>query len=146
MRYSSIIHTPHTQQRKFYLFITAGTSVVWLWIFYTLYAGMAQGFSPCIFRGITGISCPSCGITRGIVALLQGNISAPAHYNMLAYIAMPVLVIAPLWLIVDSISAKASMYTTYTHALHISKQRPAILISFFALIAANWIWTLYNNI
>lgn len=145
MRYSSTYNPIYIQQRKFYLFITGGIAAVWLWILYTLQAGVAQGFSPCIFKAVTGISCPSCGITRGIIALLQGHFSAPMHLNLLTYLAVPALAAIPIWLLADAVSGRPVMHRAYTSALQISKRHPAILISFFSVITANWIWILYNH-
>lgn len=37
---------------------------------------------PCIIRTLTGFSCPGCGMTRAVLALLQGNWEQAWHYNL----------------------------------------------------------------
>lgn len=43
-----------------------------------------QRLSPgCIFHRLTGISCPGCGGTRALIALIDGHPLAALHYNWL---------------------------------------------------------------
>ncbi len=37
----------------------------------------------CIFKSLTGIPCPGCGLTRGFRALFSGNIIKAESYNIL---------------------------------------------------------------
>ncbi len=37
----------------------------------------------CVFRGLTGVSCPSCGATRSVVHLSQGNVLSAFTMNPL---------------------------------------------------------------
>lgn len=36
---------------------------------------------PCTFYKLTGFSCPGCGCTRAVEALIEGNIMASIRYN-----------------------------------------------------------------
>lgn len=36
---------------------------------------------PCLFHTLTGFSCPGCGCTRAVIALLQGDILQSICYN-----------------------------------------------------------------
>lgn len=50
-----------------------------------LYAGFAAltGYNiPCIIRVVTGIRCPGCGITHGMLALLRLDFEEALRYNL----------------------------------------------------------------
>lgn len=38
----------------------------------------------CIFQRVLGISCPGCGLTRGLVCFVHGELGAALHYHPLA--------------------------------------------------------------
>lgn len=58
-------------------------------VFYTLYM---LGFGiPCPIKSITGISCPSCGITRMSIAFIHGNIRRGFYYNQVLPFILPLL-------------------------------------------------------
>lgn len=44
--------------------------------------GLAGVFPPCAFNQITGKLCPACGNTRGVLALLQGDVLTSLRYNI----------------------------------------------------------------
>ena len=39
----------------------------------------------CVFRGLTGRPCPTCGMTRGVLSMLRGEIVAGWAYNPLMF-------------------------------------------------------------
>lgn len=48
-------------------------------------------FPKCPFHLLTGLECPGCGSQRAIHSLLNGDIGAAAHYNLLLVLAIPYL-------------------------------------------------------
>ena len=42
-------------------------------------------FLPCIFKGVTGIPCPGCGMTRACLAILQGEFSTAWRYHPFSF-------------------------------------------------------------
>ena len=44
---------------------------------------------PCIFHMLTGLNCPSCGITRMFAALLHGDFYTAYSLNRLMFISLP---------------------------------------------------------
>lgn len=51
---------------------------------------------PCLIKGITGISCPGCGMTRSFLALMRLDFAGAWHYHPLVFyllIAVPVMIV-----------------------------------------------------
>ena len=49
-------------------------------VYYLLYRFLGFGI-PCTFYQLTGLSCPGCGLTRAITALLSGDVASALSYN-----------------------------------------------------------------
>ncbi len=41
---------------------------------------------PCVVYELTGIQCPGCGMTRGVMALLRGDVAAATRYNPMIWL------------------------------------------------------------
>ncbi|HKA92485.1 MAG TPA: DUF2752 domain-containing protein [Acidimicrobiia bacterium] len=55
---------------------------------------------PCPLRTVTGVPCPFCGMTRGVTALVHGQVSAAFSYNPGAFLVVAmalVLLVAWRW-------------------------------------------------
>jgi hypothetical protein len=78
------------------------TSVVAIWLLllvggvYLFYfePGKTGFFPPCLFRTITGLTCPGCGVTRALHQILHGNFEAAFILNPLFLVSIPFLLIA----------------------------------------------------
>jgi hypothetical protein len=47
------------------------------------------GVPVCLFRAISGLPCPGCGLTRALSSLIQGNPAAAFSYHPFAFIVLP---------------------------------------------------------
>lgn len=89
----------------------------------------------CAFRTITGLPCPTCGVTRTVIALSRGDVGRALFMNPLAALAC---VAALLYL----------LYAAAVLALRLPRLRPTVTasgarwlrITTVAAIALNWIW------
>jgi hypothetical protein len=89
----------------------------------------------CGFKAITGLPCPTCGLTRTIIALSRGNVERAAFMNPLATI----LCFAGLAYLV---------YAAIVLALRLPRFRPTlstagarrVRIAAIATITINWLW------
>lgn len=48
---------------------------------------------PCPFYKITGLLCPSCGITRMLIAAARGNFKEAFGYNSFLFISFPLIIL-----------------------------------------------------
>ena len=89
----------------------------------------------CVFKTLTGLPCPSCGLTRTIIALSRGDVDRALFLNPLATIAC----------------AAGLLYLLYAAAvlaLRLPRLRPTVSaagarrlrIGAVAVIATNWLW------
>ena len=101
-------------------------------------------FGVCIFRKVTGFPCPSCGTTRAVQLLLQGNVLASLQMNPFGILVAIIMTIVPLWIAFDLIFKRDTFYQAYkkTEATIRIKWIAAILI---LLVILNWIWNIYKN-
>ena len=50
-------------------------------------------FLPCIFKGVTGIPCPGCGMTRAYLAILQGEFSTAWRYHPFSFLLIGLIIL-----------------------------------------------------
>ncbi|MGE3270510.1 MAG: DUF2752 domain-containing protein [Chloroflexota bacterium] len=66
-------------------------------------AWVENGPPLCLFRLSTGMPCPGCGLTRSVVSLMHGDLSASAYYHplgMVFVLLVLVLVVLDIWLLI----------------------------------------------
>lgn len=59
-----------------------GTAMVYLSAYFH------QPAQLCLFKRLTGVACPTCGFTRGVISLLHGHIVQAWLYNPLLYLIL----------------------------------------------------------
>lgn len=68
---------------------------------YLIYYLFTGNGIPCIFKKITGLYCPGCGITRMFLSLVRFNIYQAFRYNPLVFV---LLVTSLFYLTIDKIN------------------------------------------
>lgn len=102
-------------------------------------------FTPCIIKNTTGIACPSCGTTRAIAALAQGNIAQALYINPFGFIVAAVMLIIPLWLVYDVASKKNTLHTAYLNTEK-ALTKKWIALPLILLVLANWAWNISKGL
>ncbi len=54
--------------------------VVWLGLVWVTHR-WASGTTLCHFKRVTGVACPTCGMTRGVTTMLDGDVAGGLRYN-----------------------------------------------------------------
>ncbi|MFT3900695.1 MAG: DUF2752 domain-containing protein [Gordonia sp. (in: high G+C Gram-positive bacteria)] len=65
-------------------------------------ASVTDGPGTCIFRHVTGLPCPGCGLTRSFVMLAHGDVSAAFGFNLFGpvfFAAVAATVVVALWVL-----------------------------------------------
>lgn len=105
----------------------------------TVFVKHLNGESFCIFKHLTGIPCPGCGISRGLAAIFTGHFVKACQYNLLSYpIAIGSFIIV-IWNVVDLLKGK----DTYLEAFHRIKLNPILIVLLVIFVLLNWVHNIY---
>lgn len=87
----------------------------------------------CVFRGITGIPCPGCGLTRSIVSAIHGDIEMSLSHHRLG-----LLTLAYIFFQLSFSLGFLCIPKWRPHILHYKKLLNRALIPLAILFALNW--------
>jgi len=127
-----------------YALLAVACIVSYGWILYAL-TWPSSGFTPCFFKNLTGIACPSCGTTRAVLVLAQGDLKSSLAINPVGILAAMMLVAVPLMLIYDLIARKQLVFDLFKKTEAVVRTRP-IAIILLILIVLNWMWNIQKNL
>jgi uncharacterized protein with PQ loop repeat len=99
----------------------------------------------CMFKSVTGISCPACGTTRSVVHLAHGDVQEAAWINPFGFIAVLFLLLIPCWLIYDLLTKQRTLFTSYVRAEEIIKTKTWVYVPMIVIVLINWVWNISKN-
>ena len=134
-------------RNKLYVLVSTACAAGYIWLFINYHRSVAENFEPgvCLFKRITGIPCPSCGSTRSVLSILNGDFIGVLLWNPFGLIILSILVLAPLWILYDVVGQKDSFFQFYIRA-EIFLRRKWIAIPLILLVILNWIWNIYKGL
>lgn len=91
----------------------------------------------CMFKNLTGIPCPGCGLTRSMVAAAHGNMRQSFHYHRLGLLTLFYILLQFVYRI-GALSAPALTNRVFGPEKHLNHG----IIILAALILLNWIFSL----
>ena len=101
--------------------------------------------SVCMIKSLTSIPCPSCGSSRSVMQIMEGNYFAAFKINPLGFLISFMLLVCPVWVLVD-IVMKRSSFLRFYHAMESVIRIKWVTITMIVLVAANWIWNIMKGI
>ena len=109
-----------------------------------------QGFnncqpSVCMIKSITGIPCPSCGTSRSVMLIMEGNYLGALKINPLGFLISFLLLVCPVWVLVDTVMKRSSFLRFY-HTMESIIRIKWVTILMITLVTANWIWNIMKGI
>lgn len=115
-------------------FITSGILLISLFV-----EDVGRYPTLCLFRAITTIPCPSCGMTRGFVAMGHGNVSEAFSKNIFS----PVLYLATLMIWLFSLVQVIFGINILERIWYSSKR--VVVTSVLILMMISWIVNIYRR-
>jgi hypothetical protein len=136
-----------TQLRKFYYFTASFLFIGLSWVSWNLYCFQQAkpGVQICVLKNIVGLACPSCGTTKSILLVLNGDVISAILLNPLGLIACIGILVIPFWFIYDYLSAKRTLWSAYLWAMA-SFQNKKFSFLVVILVVLNWIWNIQKGV
>lgn len=132
-------------RNKLYTIILTSCVVGYIWIYYGLNPINNFSFRGCLIKQLTNTPCPSCGSSRSINLIIKGAFFEAIKTNPLGYIILVILIVSPIWIIIDVITKNEKFYLFYKNIETTLKKKkyalPLILIVIF-----NWIWNISKGL
>ncbi|WP_363245110.1 DUF2752 domain-containing protein [Daejeonella sp.] len=134
-------------RNKLYIFIITACLTGYIWLYWSLskLSKINTEIEVCLIKNITTIPCPSCGSTRSVLAITQGNFNEAFFINPLGYILAFIMFFIPFWIFFDFILKKETFLNIYQKAESILK-RPIISIPLLIFILINWAWNIVKGL
>ena len=119
----------------------------YIWLYYSIKSNLTgnKSLEVCLIKHATNIPCPSCGSTRSIISLTKGNFVEAFELNPIGYIVALIMLIAPVWIIVDIILKNNSLFVCY-QKIESHLKKPKYTIPLILLVIINWIWNIIKGL
>lgn len=99
----------------------------------------------CFFKHFTSLACPACGTTQSVLSILEGNFHLALMTNPMGLLAFLLLIVTPIWLLVDLLTGKATLHSFYINTeKRIKNKYLFVPLIFFTLM--NWAWNIMKNL
>ena len=134
-------------RNRLYVLLSAACLLGYVWLFITYARSVTHEdvLGICLFKQITGIPCPSCGSTRSVLSLLHGDLTGALIWNPFGLILMVIMAISPVWILVDLLARKQSLYRLYIKSEQLLRRKWTMLL-FIGLVLLNWIWNIIKGL
>ena len=132
---------------KLYILVLFLSLAGYSWVFRNVYQYRSheKPVSSCLFRTVTGIPCPSCGTTHSVISIMKGDFREAVKENPLGFLVALMLIVFPIWILVDLFTRKKSFFDFYSTMEDLLKRKwiayPAVI-----LLIINWILNIHRNI
>lgn len=104
------------------------------------YLPIAHIAPSCVFRGMSGIPCPTCGVTRTLFSLTKGNLLDAVAMNPLAAILMFAAIAYCLYSIVSFLFSMRRIMFSLSEP-----EKDGMRIAAAMIVLANWGYLLYTQ-
>lgn len=133
-------------RNNLYLSIFSACLMGYIWLYFVISQQIEKGtIEVCLIKHITNIPCPSCGSTRSLVSLLQGDFSRALAINPLGYVIGSIMFVAPIWVSFDVITKNKTLFDFYQRT---EKRllKPVYAVPLILFLMVNWVWNIIKGL
>lgn len=128
------------------LYITTGIvcfiGIIWLLLDYYASANVTL----CPVKLVTGYPCPSCGTTRSISALFNGQLKDAFMINPLGIVSSIIIMAVMLLMLLDLVTKRDYYYKLYNQVEKFLQQHKAFSAILVILVILNWAWNISKGL
>lgn len=134
-------------RNKLYITLIVACLVGYIWLYFSMTKNFAgnKSVEVCLIKHVTNIPCPSCGSTRSIISLIKGDFIVAFNLNPAGYLVAFIMLIAPLWVIADTIMRSNTLFNFYQKMETYSK-KPKYAIPLIFIVIINWVWSITKGL
>lgn len=134
-------------RNKLYSLVFIACVAGYVWLYYNITSNLTETKSVevCMIKHATNLPCPSCGSTRSIISLTKGNFFEAFDLNPMGFLVALIMLIAPVWVIIDIILRSNSLFLCY-QKIERSLKKPKYAIPFILLVIINWVWNITKGL
>ncbi|MDR1897122.1 MAG: DUF2752 domain-containing protein [Prevotellaceae bacterium] len=127
---------------KLYSFVFVACLAGYVWVIANVFNHTNLHIG-CLFYKITHLPCPSCGSTRSVLALLNGDFTHAFYLNPLGFVIAVLLVVIPLLILFDIITKGETFICLYKSVESLMRKKH-VAIPAIVLVLSNWIWNFFK--
>lgn len=131
---------------RLYSLILIACFAGYAWLGYLQYKDHRhQETSVCLIKELTSVPCPSCGSSRAVLSIMDGDFIGALHWNPFGYILTLIMLISPVWIIRDLILHKNSFYGFYQKIESLLRVK-WVAVLLISVVIVNWIWNITKTV
>jgi len=95
---------------------------------------------------VTGYPCPSCGTTRSISALFNGQLKDAFMINPLGIVSSIIIMAVLVLMLLDLVTKRDFYYKVYNQVEKFLQQHKALSAILVILVILNWAWNISKGL
>jgi Protein of unknown function (DUF2752) len=132
-------------RNKLYSLLLIACLAGFIYLFYSVHQSNSETFRVCIIKNATGFPCPSCGTTRAVTLLLEGQLIESVLLNPFGILVAIIMTIFPFWILMDVVLKKDTFLKAYKKTEGIIRTK-LLAIVLILLVLLNWIWNINKQL
>lgn len=133
------------KRNPLYIFLLIVITLAYGWLIYSNTNYSTTKPLGCLFKKITTYPCPSCGTTRSVSFLFQGDFSQALWLNPFGVIVGLAMLVIPIWIVIDFSKKSSSFFVFYKATERYISKKP-IALFLILLVLLNWYWNIKKNL